>query len=341
MKNIRRLAVTAFITVFIFSVAGCNMIEKTPEAIANSTVAEVNGEKITRSDLDKDPNTMQLISQVKQQYGENYKENEDAVNTVKTQKEQILDDLITNKVIAQKAKELKLLPDETKLKSDMETQIAQLKKQNFNDDAEQFNTALKAQGFTEESFKTMFLSQLRTQQTLENVTESIAKNIKITDKEIEDYYNSNKSKFTEQPNKMHLAHILVKTEDEAKKVKKRLDDGEDFAKVAKEVSQDAATKDNGGDLGDVNYNDSGFDADFMAGALALKEGTISEPVKSSFGYHIIKCIKKEEYPVKALSAVKDQIKTQLESDKKNSLVSEKIQQWKKASTITKKEKNII
>lgn len=317
------------------------MIEKTPEAIAKSTVAEVNGEKITRSDLDKDPNTIQLIAQVKQQYGENYKENEDAVNTIKTQKEQILDDLITNKVVAQKAKELKLLPDETKLKSDMETQIAQLKKQNFNDDAEQFNTALKAQGFTEESFRAMFLSQLRTQQTLEKVTESIAKNIKITDKEIEDYYNSNKSKFTEQPNKMHLAHILVKTEDEAKKVKKRLDDGEDFAKVAKEVSQDTASKDNGGDLGTVNYDNSGFDADFMAGALALKEGAISEPVKSSFGYHIIKCIKKEEYPVKALSAVKDQIKTQLESDKKNSLVSQKIQEWKKASTITKKEKNII
>lgn len=341
MKNIGRLAVTALIAVFIFSVTGCNMIEKTPEAIAKSTVAEVNGEKITRSDLDKDPNTIQLIAQVKQQYGENYKENEDAVNTIKTQKEQILDDLITNKVVAQKAKELKLLPDETKLKSDMETQIAQLKKQNFNDDAEQFNTALKAQGFTEESFRAMFLSQLRTQQTLEKVTESIAKNIKITDKEIEDYYNSNKSKFTEQPNKMHLAHILVKTEDEAKKVKKRLDDGEDFAKVAKEVSQDTASKDNGGDLGTVNYDNSGFDADFMAGALALKEGAISEPVKSSFGYHIIKCIKKEEYPVKALSAVKDQIKTQLESDKKNSLVSQKIQEWKKASTITKKEKNII
>lgn len=152
------------------------MIEKTPEAIASSTVAEVNGEKITRSDLDKDPNTIQLMTQVKQQYGENYKENEDAVNTIKIQKEQILDNLITNKVVAQKAKELKLSPEETKLKSDMETQIAQIKKQNFNDDTEQFNTALKAQGFTEESFKAMFLSQLRTQQTLEKVTENISKN---------------------------------------------------------------------------------------------------------------------------------------------------------------------
>lgn len=341
MKNIARSLATLFTAVFIFSATGCNMIQKTPEAIANSTVAEVNGEKITRSDLDNDPNTIQLISQIKQQYGEGYEENEDAINTIKTQKEQILDNLITNKVVEQKAKELKLLPDENKLKSDMETQITQIKKQQFNNDQEQFDAALKAQGFTEESFKTMFLSQLRTQQILQKVTDSISKDIKITDKDIENYYNSNKSKFTEQPNKVHLAHILVKTEDEAKKVKQRLDNGEDFAKVAKEVSQDTATKDNGGDLGYVNYNDSGYDADFMAGALALKEGAISGPVKSSFGYHIIKCIKKEEYPVKPLSQVKDQIKTQLESDKKNSLVSQKIQQWKKASTITKYEKNII
>lgn len=102
MKGIGKLMVTALIAVFIFSVTGCNMIEKTPEAVANSTVAEINGEKITRSDLDKDPNTIQLITQIKQQYGENYKENEDAVNTIKTQKEQILDNLITNKVVAQK-----------------------------------------------------------------------------------------------------------------------------------------------------------------------------------------------------------------------------------------------
>ncbi|MFL0195142.1 peptidylprolyl isomerase [Clostridium sp. WILCCON 0269] len=341
MRNIKRLTAAAFITMFVFSTAGCNMIEKTPEAIANSTVAVVNGEKITRSDLDKDPNTMQLISQIKQQYGENYEKNEDAINTIKTQKEQILDDLITNKVVEQKAKELKLLPEESKLKSDMEDKIKQIKQQNFGNNDEQFEAALKAQGFTEESFKSMFLSQLRTQEILEKVSDSIAKNIKITDKEIEDYYNANKNKFTEQPNKMHLAHILVKTEDEAKKVKKRLDDGEDFATVAKEVSQDTATKDKGGDLGTVNYDNSGLDADFMAGALALKEGAISEPVKSSFGYHIIKCISKEEYPVKPLSKVKDQIKTQLESDKKNSLVSQKIQEWKKASTIDKKEKNIM
>ncbi len=341
MKNIKRLVAAAFITVFAFSTVGCNMIEKTPEAIANSTVATVNGEKITRGDLDKDPNTIQLLSQAKQQYGADYAKNDEVVSAIKTQKEQVLENIITTKVIEQKAKELKLLPDESKLKSDMDKKIDDIKKQNFKGDTSQFDAALKAQGFTEESFKTMFLSQLKTQAIETNVSNYLAKNVKITDKQIKDYYNANKDKYTEQPDKMHLAHILVKTKDEAQKVKARLDKGEDFAKVAKEVSQDTATKDKGGDLGFVNYNDSGYDAQFMAGAKALKEGAISNPVQSSFGYHIIKCIKKQEYPVKDFNKVKDEIKKQLESDQKSKLVSQKVQEWKKAASITKKEKNIM
>lgn len=314
------------------------MIEKTPEAIANSTVATVNGEKITRGDLDKDPNTIQLLSQAKQQYGSDYAKNDEATSAIKTQKEQILDNMITTKVIEQKAKELKLLPDESKLKSDMDKKIDDIKKQNFKGDTSQFDAALKAQGFTEESFKTMFLAQLKTQAIETNISNYLAKSVKVTDKQIKDYYNANKDKYTEQPDKMHLAHILVKTKDEAQKVKARLDKGEDFAKVAKEVSQDTATKDKGGDLGFVNYNDSGYDAQFMAGAKALKEGAISDPVQSSFGYHIIKCIKKQEYPVKDFNKVKDDIKKQLESDQKSKLVSQKVQEWKKAASITKKEK---
>ncbi|WP_294182898.1 peptidylprolyl isomerase [uncultured Clostridium sp.] len=341
MKNIKKLVTTACIIVFTFSIAGCNMIEKTPEAIANSTVAVVNGEKITRGDLDKNPNTMQLISQAKQQYGEDYAKNDEAVSVIKNQKGQILDSMITMKVIEQKAKELKLLPDENKLKSEMNSQIAQIKKQQFGNNTEQFDAALKAQGFTESSFKDMYLSQLKAQQIEQKVSDSLTKNVKVTDKQIEDYYKANQDKFTEQTDKMHLAHILVKTKDEAEKVKARLDKGEDFAKVAKEVSEDTNTKSKGGDLGTISYDDSQYDAQFMAGAKALKKGAISGPVKSSFGYHIIKCIDKQEYPVKPLSKVKDQIKKQLGDNQKTKLVSQKVQEWKKAANITKKDKNIM
>ncbi|WML36317.1 peptidylprolyl isomerase [Clostridium sp. OS1-26] len=338
MKNIKKLMCTALITMLGFSAVGCNMIAKTPEAIAKSPVAVVNGEKITRADLDSDMNMRQTIAQAKQQYGENYEKNEEAKGLLKDQRAKILDNMITQKVIEQKAKELKLLPDDSKLKTEASKQFDDTKK-SFGNDNSKFQEALKQSGLTEDSLKDLIFKQLRSQAIMKNVTDNITKDVKIDDKKIQDYYNANQAQFTEKPNKIKLAHILVKTEDEAKKVKERLDKGEDFAKIAKEVSQDPGSKDKGGEY-EVNYVDSGFDPAFMAAAIGQKEGAISAPVKTQFGYHIIKTIKKEEYPVKKLETVKAQIKQQLEDQEKNKVLSQKVDEWKKSAKITKNEKNL-
>lgn len=338
MKNIKKLMCTALITMLGFSAVGCNMIAKTPEAIAKSPVAVVNGEKITRADLDNDMNMRQVIAQAKQQYGENYEKNEEAKGILKEKRTQVLDNMIAQKVIEQKAKELNLLPDDSKLKAEASKQFDESKK-SFGNDNSKFQEALKQSDLTEDSLKELLFTQLRSQAIIKNVADNVTKDVKIDDKAIQDYYNNNKYQFTEKPNKIKLAHILVKTEDEAKKVKERLDKGEDFAKIAKEVSQDPGSKDKGGEY-EVNYVDSGFDPAFMAAAIGQKEGAISAPVKTQFGYHIIKTIKKEEYPVKKFETVKDQIKQQLESQEKNKVLSQKIDEWKKSAKITKNEKNL-
>lgn len=338
MKNIKKLMCTALITMLGFSAVGCNMIAKTPEAIAKSPVAVVNGEKITRADLDGDMNMRQTIAQIKQQYGENYEKNEEAKSVLKEQRVKVLDNMITQKVIEQKAKELKLLPDDSKLKTEASKQLDDTKK-SFGNDNSKFQEALKQSDLTEDSLKDLFVKQLRSQEIMKNITDNVTKDIKIDDKKIQDYYNANQAQFTEKPNKIKLAHILVKTEDEAKKVKERLDKGEDFAKIAKEVSQDPGSKDKGGEY-EVNYVGSGFDPAFMAAAIGQKEGAISAPVKTQHGYHIIKTIKKEEYPVKKLETVKAQIKQQLEDEEKNKALSQKIDEWKKSAKITKNEKNL-
>lgn len=335
MKNIKKIVSAALISMFAFSAVGCNMIAKTPEAIAKSTVATVNGEKITRADLDKNPNMVSVIAQIKQQYGENYANNAEAKEVLKTQRQQVLTNMITEEVVEQKAKELKLIPDETKLKAEVDKQYNDIKAQQFGNDDAKFQEALKQQNYTEQSLKELFTTQLRSQEMYKNVSDSLTKDVKIDDKKAEEYYNANKYQYTEKPNQIHIAHILVKTEDEAKKVKERLDKGEDFTKVAKEVSTDPGSKEKGGDLGTVPYVDSGMDATFMAAAIALKEGTISAPVKTQFGYHVIKTIKKEEYPIKKFDSVKAEIKKQLEDKEKQSIVSTKIEEWKKAAKIEK------
>ena len=92
---------------------------------------------------------MSVIAQVKQQYGENYDKNQDAKDAIKTQEQQILDNMITEKVVAQKAKELNLLPDEAKLKTEVDKQYNDIKKQQFGNDETKFQDALKQAKFTE------------------------------------------------------------------------------------------------------------------------------------------------------------------------------------------------
>lgn len=85
--------------------------------------------------------------------------------------------------------------------------------------------------------------------------------------------------------KVHCAHILVKTETEAKNVKACLDKGEKFATIAKTSSQCPSSK-NGGDLG--TFTRGKMVKEFEKAAFALEKGQTSGPVKTQYGYHIIK-----------------------------------------------------
>jgi peptidyl-prolyl cis-trans isomerase C len=98
-------------------------------------------------------------------------------------------------------------------------------------------------------------------------------------------------------------HILVDTEAEAKEIKKELDNGADFATLAKEKSKDAAVQ--GGDLG--FFSRGQMVKSFEDAAFALKVGQISDPVHTQFGWHIIEVTAKRNRPVPTFDEVKDAI----------------------------------
>lgn len=332
VKNVRKLIMAAAVAVFTFSAVGCNMVAKTPEAIKKSPVAKFDKVTITKGQLDD--RMAPVINQMKAQYGDNYEKNDQAKKLLDDQKKQMLDRVITEQLLLQKAKEKKLIPEEAKLKEEVNKQYDDVKKA-YNDDAK-LKDALKQAGFTEDSFK----AYIKDNVIIGKVTDDITKDVKVDDSKVKEYYDSNQLQFTEKPNRIHVAHILVKTEDEAKKVKERLDKGEDFAKVAKEVSTEPAAKESGGDLGFIEYNNPNYDKTFMTAAISLKEGTISAPVQTSFGWHIIKDIKKEEYPAKKFDTVKDDIKNSLLNSEKQKKVQATIEQWKKDAKIKYYDKNM-
>jgi peptidyl-prolyl cis-trans isomerase C len=90
------------------------------------------------------------------------------------------------------------------------------------------------------------------------------------------------------PEKVHCAHILVKTEQEAKALLERLNKGEKFANIAREVSLCPSGK-RGGDLG--TFARGKMVKEFEVAAFALEKGQVSIPIKTKFGYHLIKRLK--------------------------------------------------
>ena len=104
-------------------------------------------------------------------------------------------------------------------------------------------------------------------------------------------------------------HILVKTEEEAKAIIKDLDAGKDFVEIAKEKSTDP-NKSEGGDLG--YFSKGRMVPEFETAAFALEKGAYSkEPVKSQFGFHVIKVEDKREKPLPTFDEVKEQVEAYL------------------------------
>lgn len=102
-------------------------------------------------------------------------------------------------------------------------------------------------------------------------------------------------------------HILVETEDEAKKIAEDLKKGGDFAAIAKEKSKDPGSKENGGDLG--FFTKDQMVPEFANVAFSLEKGKTSDPVKSQFGWHIIRVDDKRTKPAPTFEQVKDQVET--------------------------------
>ncbi|NVN86048.1 MAG: peptidylprolyl isomerase [Rhodopseudomonas sp.] len=118
------------------------------------------------------------------------------------------------------------------------------------------------------------------------------------------YDDASKQIASEQ--EVHARHILVETEDEAKTVAEELKKGADFAELAKKKSKDPGASD-GGDLG--FFTKEQMVPEFSAVAFALEPGKISDPVKSQFGWHIIKVEEKRDRKPPSFDQVKAQIET--------------------------------
>ncbi|HPC73664.1 MAG TPA: peptidylprolyl isomerase [Syntrophales bacterium] len=175
------------------------------------------------------------------------------------------------------------------------------------------------------------------------VQKNIISKVKVTDKDVEEYYRNNPKEF-EKPETVRVRHILIgfkgdMTEDQKKELHKKAEkvlgkakDGDDFGKLASEYSDDPGSKTKGGDLG--YFPKGNMVPEFENAAFSLKPGDISGIVETPYGYHIIKSEDKKAAEMPAFESVKEQARgkaTQAAEKQKIEEFIEKARKQTKAS----------
>jgi parvulin-like peptidyl-prolyl isomerase len=192
----------------------------------------------------------------------------------------------------------------------VDARLEQIQKQYFGGDKKKYEQQLKEQGLTEKQVR----NDIRAQLVSEKIFEQVTKGVKVTDAEITKYYNENKEQYS-QPESRDVRHILVKSKAKADDLYEQLQDGADFAALAKQHTEDTSSKENGGKL---TISKGQTVAPFDRTAFLLEKGVISRPVKTEFGYHIIEALSEvKPEKVTPLKDVKESIRQQLLQTKKN------------------------
>jgi foldase protein PrsA len=238
----------------------------------SETVGTLNGEKITKANL----------------YDE-------MVKKLGTQPGQILDNLMTLKLITLEANKAKVNVTD----ADISNELQNLKIKNNITTDDQLNQALAQSNMTIDSLKENIKTNLELRKILEP-------QIPVTDAELQKYFETNKASYG-TPEQVKASHILLGTQAEADAVLAELKKGADFATLASQKSTDPGTKAKGGDLG--FFGKGVMNQQFETAAFALKKGEMSGVVQSPDGFHIILVTDIKPAVVPTFESVKDKVKT--------------------------------
>lgn len=257
----------------------------------NNVAATVNGEEIS---LDKYNKRVEDVIKNFEQQGMdlNSEQGNEMKNTIK---ERVLDGIIEEVLILQQAKEKGVLP----AKEEIDEQVKQIKDTYGTE--EEYKEALKELNTSDAELREVIEINLAGNNLYQNVTEDVKE---INTEQAREYYQQNKDQYSD-PKQLATRHILffvnegdrpdipVKRSDaEAKKLAEEviasLNTGADFSNLAKEKSEDTGSKEEGGTY--IFAPEAGLtDPDFTKAAADLSVGEYTkEPVKSQFGYHVIK-----------------------------------------------------
>lgn len=306
----QKLAALSIALVLILSVSACKKGGAKPGVTSDSTVlAKVGKTEITAGQV----NTI-LDSQKAHMAQQGQPINEDTMNMFR---KKILDYLVNIEIIQQEAKKMGIAVSDEEINQAFNDEVQRIGGQ------EQMNQMLQQRGMTMENLR----DRIRQFKTMQKLHDQASVNVQpVTTEEAQAYFDQNKQRFAD-PETVHALHILIKVdqsapEDQVKTAEAKINDilkkarkpGADFAALAKEFSEDPSAKTNSGDLG--TFPKGRMVPVFEEAAFTLPVGKISEPVRSPFGFHIIKVMEHNKPGQKTFDEVRDNLIQMLTSQKK-------------------------
>ncbi len=247
-------------------------------------------------------------------------------------RKQILDKLVGREILRQEAVRLGLKVNNDEL----ESHIKGLREKMGT--PEEFTQALSHMGLTEQTLKDQFASEMMLRRLID---QEIASKVTVETSEIKAFYEKNPDMF-KTPEMVRASHILVKVDEKAtpadktkamekmKGIEKRIKAGEDFAAVAKEVS-DCPSKEKGGDLD--FFQRGQMVPQFEQVAFDLKPGKVSGIVETEFGYHLIKVTDHKDAGSMSFDEIKPRIEQYLKGEKISKQLADYVEKLKSSAKI--------
>lgn len=294
----KKINILLVFIVFLLTLTGC--IET-----KDGLIAKVDGEEITEEQLNAEYEIEEARHIKKFGKDDLTQRVEDGRTFEEVLKDEILDNMIIEKLIKIETDKMDISVSEEELNKKIAEYIVAAGGE------KEFDETLKMNFFTRESFKENLKKDLLEDKYREKIMEAM----EIKDKEVIAFFKENKAKLEV----IRARYILVKTEDEAQKILDRLTAGESFEELAKALSQDKSSAKLGGDLGYFRRGTEFVEfPELEEIAFGLKKDEISDIVKTEIGYYIIKLIdKKDKY-----EELKDEVMMVLREEKYKQKLSE-------------------
>ncbi|NOY38942.1 MAG: hypothetical protein GXO95_01505 [Nitrospirae bacterium] len=161
------------------------------------------------------------------------------------------------------------------------------------------------------------------------LTKEIEEKAKVTEEDVKKYFDTHPDEFS--TDRVRASHILVSTKEEADSLLKKLKAGEDFAALAKKNSIDKGSAAKGGDLG--FFGRGQMVPEFEKAVFSMKKGEVSEPVKTQFGYHIIKLTDLKKGEKADYDKVKESLSKKLLTEKRRAAFDSYIEKLKNSYNV--------